>query len=64
MNNNPKCTTEYDLFVELIDKIIPADEVLDEEFADTEGDKPFRTEYAHESLTEKGSRYRRNKAEG
>lgn len=64
MSNNPKCTTEYDLFVELIDKIIPADEVLDEEFADTEGDKPFRTEYAHESLTEKGSRYRRNKAEG
>lgn len=64
MSNNPKCTTEYDLFVELIDKIIPTDEVLDEEFADTEGDKPFRTEYAHESLTEKGSRYRKNKAEG
>lgn len=63
MTVKTKPTTEYDLFVALIDKIIPTDEVLETEFADTKGDKPFRTEYAHESLTEKGSRYRRNKAE-
>lgn len=59
-----KCTTEYEVLVALIDKIIPVDEVLDEEFADLKGERTFRTEYAHESLTEKGSRYRNNRAEG
>lgn len=63
MSTNPKCATEYELFVDLIDKIIPTDDVLETEFVDTKGDRPFRTEYAHESLTEKGSRYRRNRAE-
>lgn len=60
---NSKCVTEYEFLVALMDKIIPTDDVLEDEFADLEGDKPFRTEYAHEHLTEKGSRYKRNRAE-
>lgn len=63
---NRKCETEYDAFVALIDKIIPVDEKLEDEFEDLEGDdiRTFRTEYAHESLTEHGSRYKTNKVEG
>lgn len=63
MSTNPKCETEYGLFLDLLEKIIYTDDVLETEFEDTKGDRPFRTEYAHESLTEKGSRYRRNRAE-
>lgn len=64
MNRN--CETDYDVFLALIDKIIPVDEKLDDEFEDIEDDevRTFRTEYAHESLTEHGSRYKANKVEG
>jgi len=64
MNRN--CETDYDVFLALIDKIIPVDEKLDDEFEDIEDDevRTFRTEYAHESLTEHGSRYKVNKVEG
>lgn len=51
------------------EKLIEADEAedrepLNEEFEDT-GDpmKPFRTEYAFESITQRGSRFRKNRTE-
>lgn len=41
------------------------DAALDIEFSDTKDPhKPFRTEFAFESLTEKGSRFKRRSAEG
>jgi hypothetical protein len=59
--NKPK-NTQYEEIMEALEKV---DQFIEEngvtEFEDTGNpDKPFRTEYAHEALTQKHTRYRRN----
>lgn len=60
---NKKCETEYENFIALVEKLYPEDPSDVEEFEDLDGEKTFRTEYAHESITEKGSRFKKNRAE-
>lgn len=49
--------TQHEWFMKLLEEAEKFDEA---EFERLEGEKSFRFEYAHESLTEKTSRFKRN----